>query len=383
MTISFCFLAFIVKSNGGIEFFHGTWQEALEKSKEEGKLIFVDAYTQWCGPCKMMAKSTFTDPEVGEFFNKNFINVKMDMEAAESKEFKRSFSVSAYPTLFWINSDNEAVHKSVGAKKPADLITTAIQAAKKNDQSGKYEAQYLEGNRDYDLVYNYVKALNQADKPSLKIANDYLDSHPDISNIQKEKFVFEACQEADSKLCKSLMESASNLKKEFGTELWDEKIEQISWKTVEKAIEFEYMDLLDEAVEVMNQNHSNPKPFEYEAKMMYHSFMKNAQEYEKYNKDYYKKYAKKDPNLIKTLIDQMKSRFLENKDIMENAEDYAKQLTKLEKTEAHYIEYIQMLTVNNKKDKAKEVCEDAIKTLTKIDIKSDKISAYLKHLNKE
>jgi len=56
------------KTVEGIKFFKGTWEQALEKSEEEGKLIFLDAYASWCGPCKIMARTTFKDSKVGEFF---------------------------------------------------------------------------------------------------------------------------------------------------------------------------------------------------------------------------------------------------------------------------------------------------------------------------
>ena len=58
----------------GIEFEHLSWAEALEKAQSENKLIFMDAYTVWCGPCKMMAKQTFPDPEAGLFFNATTID---------------------------------------------------------------------------------------------------------------------------------------------------------------------------------------------------------------------------------------------------------------------------------------------------------------------
>ena len=58
----------------GMEFFHGTWEEALAEAKKQEKIIFVDAYAVWCGPCKRMAKNVFTQDRVGEFYNKNFIN---------------------------------------------------------------------------------------------------------------------------------------------------------------------------------------------------------------------------------------------------------------------------------------------------------------------
>jgi len=107
----------------GIEFFHGTWQEALDLAKKEHKLIFMDAYATWCGPCKMMASRTFTQKEVGDFFNKNFINIKMDMEHhPEGRRLSQKYGLRAYPTLYFINPKEEVKHTSVGYLKPNQLI---------------------------------------------------------------------------------------------------------------------------------------------------------------------------------------------------------------------------------------------------------------------
>jgi len=57
----------------GINFFKGTYTEALAKAKEENKPVFLDVYAGWCGPCKKLKKTTFKDETVGEYFNKNFI----------------------------------------------------------------------------------------------------------------------------------------------------------------------------------------------------------------------------------------------------------------------------------------------------------------------
>lgn len=107
----------------GITFFHGTWAEALAKSKAEKKLIFLDAYAAWCGPCKTMAKYTFTEKEVGDFFNANFINVKMDMEKdPEGRRLSTKYGLRAYPTLYFINGDEVVVHEALGMQKPTQLI---------------------------------------------------------------------------------------------------------------------------------------------------------------------------------------------------------------------------------------------------------------------
>jgi thiol:disulfide interchange protein len=119
-------------SEEGIQFFEGTWSEALEKSTKEKKVIFLDAYASWCGPCKIMARKTFTDPKVGAFFNKHFINVKMDMEkTADGKRLSRKFSLRAYPTLYFVNGNEEIVHETLGYHKPNEFIEVGKTVIKK------------------------------------------------------------------------------------------------------------------------------------------------------------------------------------------------------------------------------------------------------------
>tara|TARA_B100000809_G_scaffold259878_1_gene305704 strand:+ start:649 stop:1116 length:468 start_codon:yes stop_codon:yes gene_type:complete len=107
----------------GIKFFQGTWEEALEAAEEQNKLIFLDAYASWCGPCKIMAANTFTKKEVGDFFNKNFINFKMDMEKhAEGRRLSQKFHLTAYPSLYFLDGKEEVKHKVVGSQSVPGLI---------------------------------------------------------------------------------------------------------------------------------------------------------------------------------------------------------------------------------------------------------------------
>ena len=64
----------------GIVFFEGTYEAALEKAKQENRLVFIDCYADWCGPCFKMAKEVFTIKRVGDFFNQHFISLKCNME---------------------------------------------------------------------------------------------------------------------------------------------------------------------------------------------------------------------------------------------------------------------------------------------------------------
>lgn len=106
----------VIQSNG-INFFKGTLADAKAKAKEENKVLFIDAYTSWCGPCKRMSKNVFTDANVGKYFNDNFINLKIDIEQDEDGPYvARKYNVSFYPSLIFIKPDGSLIKLEIGYK---------------------------------------------------------------------------------------------------------------------------------------------------------------------------------------------------------------------------------------------------------------------------
>lgn len=98
----------------GVVFFDGTWEQVLAKAAKENKYIMVDAYTEWCGWCKVMDRETFPDPEVGAVVNENFIPVKIDFEKGIGIDLGMKFRVSGYPTTLFFNPQGQVVHYVVG-----------------------------------------------------------------------------------------------------------------------------------------------------------------------------------------------------------------------------------------------------------------------------
>ena len=113
------------ETTGGMIFTEGTFAEICAKAKKEKKNIFFDAYASWCGPCKLLKRDVFTTKIAGDFFNKNFINVAMDMEKGEGSVLAPSFQISAYPTLLILNYKGEIIGRTVGYQKAEELITFA------------------------------------------------------------------------------------------------------------------------------------------------------------------------------------------------------------------------------------------------------------------
>lgn len=115
----------------GIKFAEMNLAQAKAEAAKTGKLIFIDAYTEWCGPCKIMAKTSFKDPKVGDFFNSNFINLKIEMEKdADGREVAMKYSVKAYPTLLIINSNGDLVKQTLGLQSAERLLDFGKSAVK-------------------------------------------------------------------------------------------------------------------------------------------------------------------------------------------------------------------------------------------------------------
>ncbi len=106
----------------GIQFFEGTFKEALLKAKDLNKPIFLDFYATWCGPCKKLKRTTFKDEEVGTYFNANFINIAVDGETKEGRQLMRKYNIRSYPSLLIVDSSGEVKARTTGYKKSRILI---------------------------------------------------------------------------------------------------------------------------------------------------------------------------------------------------------------------------------------------------------------------
>ncbi|UMB59569.1 thioredoxin domain-containing protein [Lutibacter sp. A80] len=122
-----------------INFEKGTFKEALAKAVKEDKLIFMDCYTTWCRPCKEISKYVFTQEPIYTFFNKNFINIKIDVEKGEGIEIAKHYGVKSYPTLLVLNQKGEILSDFEDLRTAKDLLEKAkeILKFKSNTTSSK------------------------------------------------------------------------------------------------------------------------------------------------------------------------------------------------------------------------------------------------------
>jgi len=354
-------LSFQIQAQDGIDFFHGTWEEALAEAKAKDKLIFVDAYAVWCGPCKRMAKNVFTDKEVGKFYNQNFINMKIDMEKKMGRKFGKKYPVSAYPTLMYIDAKGELVHKVKGGQKIDGFIKLGKFAMSKVDNSKDFAEAYEKGDRDPELVYNYVKALNKAGKPSLKIANEYIRSQKNMTTEHNLKFLLEATTAADSRIFDMMIKNRKAIEAVTSKEIVLNKIELACIRTAEKAVEYQNPDLHKEAVKKMKKHHpKKAAQFEVASEMKFCLACGDEKKYLKACDKYAKKEVKKDAEKLNALAVEISQNLPKDAKALKQAEKYAKKATQNGNAYNYYMTYASILLQNGKKDKALEMANKSL-----------------------
>lgn len=165
------------------------WKEVLRRAKRENKMIFVDCYTSWCGPCKQLAKQVFPQEKMGEYLNARFVSVKYDVEKGEGLAIEKMYSgeVKVYPTMLILTSRGELLHKVTGMH-PADELIAAIEEGLKGNTIYTMEKEFEKGNREKDFILKYLYLLKASSerKQYEKVARAYASRFPVDSLLNKE-----------------------------------------------------------------------------------------------------------------------------------------------------------------------------------------------------
>ncbi|MBO9153445.1 thioredoxin family protein [Chitinophaga sp. GCM10012297] len=173
----------------GVQFFEGSWAELLQTAQKQGKLIFVDVYTDWCPPCKQMDKEIFPLKDVGDSYNAMFINYRLDAEKGEGVQLAGQFAVKAYPTYLYLDAKGSLLYRAVGFQTPEMLAANAKQAMASsvagNNSISFFETQFKNGKRDADFLRAYLKRTAELGLDNTTALNAYLETLP-VSRLSTE-----------------------------------------------------------------------------------------------------------------------------------------------------------------------------------------------------
>lgn len=148
------------------------FKDLIAKAKKEKKIVFLDAYASWCGPCKMMERNVFTQKSVGDYFNANFVNARFDMEKGEGRDIAVKYGVRSYPTYLFLNGDGELVSQNFGYMEGSMFLTMAQDVNSPNNKKGSLKERFAKGEKDPEFLINIMKLNSSSDFNFAKQASE-------------------------------------------------------------------------------------------------------------------------------------------------------------------------------------------------------------------
>lgn len=269
------------------------FKNLLADAKKQNKLIFVDAYASWCGPCKLMAKNIFTKPAVGDYYNTNFINTKIDMEKGEGVALAKKYGVKAYPTYLFINGDGEAVYRGTGYYEENDFVKIGKEANDPNKQLSVLIRKFNAGEKEPGFLMNFIKVFTFSDAElARKAAERYFAGKKGQTLTQEEySYLLQLAGDSTTPLYQELLSRKDELLKLMPEARYTALISNLKFQTVMKQSYNKETKVLNDAVfireakKIMPENEVMPALNRTRMRLAFSA--KDYANYQKYASAYY------------------------------------------------------------------------------------------------
>lgn len=232
------FAASAQEEGKGIRFFHGTFTELKAQATAAGKPVFIDAYTSWCGPCKWMSKTVFTQEEVGTFYNDKFICAKFDMEKGEGPELAKKYNVNAYPTLLYIDATGALFHQALGAHEAKDFIELGRKALDPENNMAGLQKKYRAHPSSFEAAYPYISYLSESGNPAAGAeVEQWFQAQPRESWTERAnwRMLFDFTENPASPAFQNLIASRAEFSKRYSADSVDMKLRKTLVMHIQRA----------------------------------------------------------------------------------------------------------------------------------------------------
>ncbi|SDQ70059.1 Thioredoxin-like [Chryseobacterium soldanellicola] len=359
----FLFTSIITFAQEAIQFQDIPFKDLIAKAKKENKIVFIDAYASWCGPCKMMERNIFTKKTVGDYYNSNFVNARFDMEKGEGREIAAKYGVRSYPTYLFLNGDGELVSQNFGYMDESPFIAMAQDVNSPNNKKGSLKERFAKGEKDPEFLINIMKLNSTSDFDFAKKASErYFENKKNTEELSKDDvglllyFVkssedpnYKVFTSRKAEIIKFLPEETY---KEFNNQMLLGKIVEQSIDDKNKRINDEYF--MKTAEPLVGKYDAQVKL--NQTKLTYYEQNANFPEYEKAALDYYKNSDAFEPNeLLKAAW--IFSDHVKNQASLKKAVEWAeKSVMRGDTSENTYI-LAKLYSLTGNKDQAKSYAE--------------------------
>jgi thioredoxin-related protein len=164
-----------------------TYKTALENAKNQGKPVFVMLYADWCPHCNQMKKEVFSDQNVMDFLNKNYICIWKNIEKEEGMALKNKFKTTSLPAFLFLDANETLLYALKGEMKKEDFLAEANYALNPKLQLPYLEKEFLADPSNSTKFFTYLNTLKKGkDRTELSIPTHiYLQTQSDSQLVSE------------------------------------------------------------------------------------------------------------------------------------------------------------------------------------------------------
>lgn len=369
-------------AQSGITFSEQSWDSLLIQAKEENKLIFLDAYTSWCAPCKKMDKEVFPLDTIGQFFNDTFLNIKMNMEEGIGKDLAKKYSIKVYPTFLFIDSSGIAVHRDAGYKTTEMLLELGSLALSPENRLHGLDTRFQSGETDPKFLYDYTLSRYYiADGSHVPVMEAYLKTQENWASEKNLKYIHQFTNNIDVPAFDYIVQNKMAFDSLFGEREMTGFIQNMVYK--ELSNDGKDPLSLEEIAGIFKKAYpkTHDKLF-HSFKMSYYRQAGNREGYGRAAIDYLTKYPSDNYGELNDIAWTF-YRVIDDKEMLKKATEYAKASIKIKKVSANIDTLAHLYHKLGKTRKAKKIAKKAIKIAQKSGEKADQSEALLNAIDQE
>lgn len=200
----------------------------MATARQTDKVIFLNAYTSWSGPCELMVKKVFSDDKAADFYNAHFINIRLDMEKGEGPYLAQKYGIRHFPALVFVHPDGQVEHHVAGFYNPADFLQLGHLALDRTLNMRALQQRYEIGDRSSGLLLALTEAYGAAAFPATGyIAEQYLKTQSDWSGKPMREFIFKYANDPFGAGIRYLHQHREEFVVAFGEEEVNNKMEDV------------------------------------------------------------------------------------------------------------------------------------------------------------
>ena len=376
----------VISQTKNINFEQSTFAEIKAKAQKEHKLIFIDAFTTWCGPCKQMSKNVFTNDAVADFYNFSFINAKIDMEKGEGIELAKLYDVKCYPNLLFIDGDGNLVHRVAGSMSTKEFINLGKETQYPEKCFSYYVKNFEANKTNADFLAKYIEARESTCLESQDLVKDYFAQQKDENLTSKANWdmIVYHINDMDSKVFEFVIANKPKYIDLFTEKAVNGKIDGVSESTLSSIIKtkpFDAKKYNDAKAKIESFKTPNAKLIFVEADMKLAEHDANWNDYAKLAIANVDTYYLKNANELNSIAWNFYEK-VEDKESLSKAEGWAKTACELEKTYANLDTYAAVLFKVGKHDLAVQMANKAIEIAKKEKYTADDYKATTELIEK-